>query len=140
MVLREGCLGRCKSNLLWHNTGITALQYCHILLIRRKLHKRENFYKKLLMRGNLEASWQTFHKMWGFWDTYCVKGLLLLLSWFGEYSTMWTQGQGGLSILQTERRGGKSRLLMTGGFQVSPRDWPPKDSTKSFSLTYRGAI
>ena len=66
------------------------------------------------MRGNLEASWQTLHKMWGFWDTYCIKGLLLLLSWFGEYSTMWTLGQGGLSILQAERRGGKSRLLMTG--------------------------
>ena len=34
---------------------------------------------------------------------------------------MWTQGQGGLSILQTEKRGGKSRLLMTGGFEISSR-------------------
>lgn len=52
---------------------------------------------------------------------------------------MLTQGQGGLSVLQTEKRGGKSRLLMTGGFEISSRDWPSEDSTNSFSLTYRGA-
>lgn len=56
------------------------------------------------MRGNLVASDKHSIKCEGFETHIVLKGLLLLLSWFGEYNVMWIQGQGGLSILQTERK------------------------------------